>query len=320
MSDSTQPPAVQAAAAPAATDLAGLELLRTPHLRWYHLEDPASPLMDQLAQSFNFHELEVEDCRHALQRAKIEEYENHVFVIANTLHFMPETLGVWFGELDIFVGADFIVTVHVGPTRSVREVLPRIQANAKLQRPDKILHELLDNVIDRYQPVLDTIGERIDELEDEVFADPTPKCLSDIFALKRGLIEFRRTVATMREMVNAFLRLRPSYVRADMAAYWRNIYDHIVRALELIDTYRDLLTGVLEVHLSATANRTNNIMKALTIFATMVLPLYLISGYFGMNFPNLPLLNHPHGVAIVNAVMVVLAGGLLFYFRRNRWL
>ncbi|MFQ5926369.1 MAG: magnesium/cobalt transporter CorA [Terriglobia bacterium] len=277
-------------------------------------------MLDQLAQACQFHELEVEDCRHAGQRAKMEEYEDHVFVIANTLHFMQETLGVWSGELDIFVGADFVVTVHVGPTRSVHDVVPRVKANAKLQRPDKVLHALLDNIVDRYPPVLDTIGDRIDELEDEVWADPTAKCLSDIFALKRGLIEFRRTVATMREMINTFLRLRPPYLRADMAAYWRDIYDHVVRAFDLIDTYRDRLTGLLDVHLSATANRTNSIMKALTVFATIVLPLYLISGYFGMNFPNLPLLNHPYGIAIINGVMVVLAGALLLYFRWRRWL
>ena len=304
----------------AVTDLAKLEILRTPHLRWYHLEDPQSPLLEQLAQEFQFHELEVEDCRHRAQRAKLEEYEHHIFVVANTLHFVPETLGVWFGELDVFIGQDFIVTVHVGPTRSVREVLPRVKAAVKLQRPDKILHALLDNLVDRYIPVLDTIGEHIDKLEDEVWAGPTAKSLEEIFALKRGLIELRRTVATMREAVNAIMRLRLPYMRADMAAYWRDLYDHIVRALDMIETYRDLLTGVLDVHLSATANRTNEIMKVLTIYATIVLPLYLITGYFGMNFPNLPLLKHAYGVAIVHIGMIVLTVGLLIFFRRRRWL
>jgi len=303
-----------------ATELAGLEVVRVPHLRWYHLEDPQSPLLEQLAQEFQFHELEVEDCRFRTQRAKLEEYENHIFVIGNTLHFEPETLGVWFGELDVFIGPDFIVTVHVGPTRSVREVLPRVKAAVKLQRPDKILHALLDNLVDRYMPVLDTIGDHIDKLEDEVWAGPTPKSLEEIFALKRGLIELRRTVATMREAVAAIVRLRPPYMRADMAAYWRDLYDHIVRALDMIETYRDLLTGVLDVHLSATANRTNEIMKVLTIYATILLPLYLITGYFGMNFPDLPLLKHPYGVAIVHIGMILLTVGLLIFFRRRRWL
>jgi len=310
----------QPAVVPAPAELASLEVLRTPSLVWYHLEDPFSPLLDYLAQAHQFHELEVEDCRHRGQRAKLDEYENHIFVVATTLHFVPETCGVWFGELHIFIGADFLLTVHVGPTRSVSEVLPRVKANPKLQRPDKIVHALLDNIIDRYPPVLDTIGERIDELEDEVWAGPAAKSLSDIFALKRSLIEFRRTLATMREMVNSYLRLRPPFLRADMTAYWRDLYDHIVRALDLTETFRDLLTGVLEVHLSAIANRTNEIMKALTIFATIVLPLYLISGYFGMNFPNLPLLHHPSGVLIVNLSMLAVTVGLLFYFRWRRWL
>jgi len=301
-------------------DLTKLEILCTPHLRWYHLEDPQSPLLEQLAQALQFHELEVEDCRYRPQRAKLEEYENHVFVIANSLHFVPETLGVWFGELDIFVGQDFIVTVHTGPTRSVSEVLPRVKAAVKLQRPDKVLHALLDNLVDRYTPVLDTIDDHIDKLEDEVWAGPTAKSLEEVFALKRGLIELRRTVVTMREAVNAIMHLRPPYLRADMAAYWRDLYDHIVRALDMIETYRDLLTGVLDAYLSATANRTNEIIKVLTIYATILLPLYLITGYFGMNFPNLPLLKHPYGVAILHIGMIVLTVGLLIFFRRRRWL
>lgn len=320
MSDQAQPPAVEAAALAVPAELAGIEVLRTPHLRWYHLEDPSSPLLDQLAQLFQFHELEVEDCRHRGQRAKIEEYENHMFAVATTLHFLPETCGVWFGELHVFAGADFIVTVHVGPTRSVSEVLPRVKATPKLQRPDKILHALLDNIIDRYPLVLDTLGDRIDELEDEVVEGASPKSLNDIFAIKRGLVEFRRAVSSMREMVNVYLRQRPPYLRADMTAYWRDLYDHLVRALEAIDTYRDLITGVLEVHLSVTANRTNNIVKALTIFATISMPLLVISGYYGMNFSNLPLLNHPLGVALATVLMIVFAGGMVLYFRRRGWL
>lgn len=303
-----------------AADLAPLLLHESAHLRWYHLEDPDSPLLERMGQEFGFHELEIEDCRHQRHTAKIEEYDNHIFVIANTLHFVPETVGVWFGELAMFLGQDFLVTVHLGPTRSVNEVAPKMKAATKMQRPDRVFHMLLDNMIDRYLPVLDQIGDRIEEVEDEIHRDPTPKTLEDIFALKRGLVEFRRTLGSMREMVNAFMRLRPPYFRADMAAYWRDLYDHVIRGMTIIESYRDLLASVLEVYLTAAANRTNEIMKVLTIYATILLPMVVITGYFGMNFEHLPLLESRYGTTLVHVLMVASSLGLLVYFNRKRWL
>ncbi|HXE74133.1 MAG TPA: magnesium/cobalt transporter CorA [Candidatus Xenobia bacterium] len=309
-----------AAAPPTASELAAVEIHRSPHLRWYHLEEPESPVLDRLAQEFGFHELEIEDCRHLRHTAKLEEYENHIFLISNTIHFVPETLGVWFGELDIFLGQDFVVTVHAGPTRSVRETLPRVQSITKMQRPDRVVHSLLDNMVDRYLPVLDEIGDRICQIEDEIHASPTPKTLEDIFALRRGLTEFRRVLASMREMVNAVMRLRAPYFRADMAAYWRDLYDHIIRAMAEIELQRELLASVLEVYLTSTANRTNEIMKVLTIYATIVLPMVVITGYFGMNFEHLPFMEWRYGVHIVNGLMIGLTVGLLLYFRKKRWM
>lgn len=303
-----------------AAELAGLLVHSSPNLRWYHVEEPESPLLDRLAQEFGFHELELEDCRHLRHMAKLEEYENHIFVIANTLHFVPETLGVWFGELDIFLGQDFLVTVHVGPTRSVQDVLPRIQAVAKNQRPDRVLYVLLDHMVDRYLPVLDQMGDRIDSIEDEIHKSPTSKTLEEIFALRRGLTEFRRVVGSMREMVNVITRQRAPYYRADMAAYWRDLYDHIIRALTEIETYRELLSSVLEVYLTSIANRTNEIMKALTVWATIALPLVVITGYFGMNFAYLPFLESRLGTLVTTGVLVGLPVVLLLFFRKRRWL
>ncbi len=312
---------VEAKPAPApAPELAAAEVHRSTHLRWYHLEEPESPVLDRLAQEFGFHELEIEDCRHLRHTAKLEEYENHIFIIGNTLHFVPETLGVWFGELDIFLGQDFVVTVHAGPTRSVRETLPRLQSIPKMQRPDRVVYALLDNMVDRYLPVLDEIGDRICQIEDEIHTSHSAKTLEDIFALRRGLTEFRRVLASMRETVNAIMRFRPPYYRADMTAYWRDLYDHIIRATAEIEAQRELLASVLEVYLTATANRTNEIMKVLTIYATIVLPMVVITGYFGMNFDHLPFQGWRYGVQIVNGLMVALTIGLLIYFRRRGWL
>jgi len=315
--DSTAAPKPATPAAPA--ELAPLLLHESQHLRWYHLEEPESPLLDRLAQEYNFHELEIEDCRHLRHTAKIEEYENHVFLIANTLHFVLETLGVWFGELDFFIGQDFLVTVHTGPTRSVKDVLVKVKAMAKLQRPDRVLHALLDNMVDRYLPVLDDIEEQIEEFESMAYENPSPELLTKIFVLKRALISFRRVAGMMREVVNHILYREEEWLRSQHA-YFRNVYDHVVRALDFAETYRDILTGVLDVHLTATANRTNETMKILTIFATLATPFLLVTGYYGMNFEYLPLLHHPYGFAIVSVGMVVIALGMLWFFRKRGWI
>ena len=317
-----QPPEVKTPApAPAVpAELRPLLIHESAHLRWYHLEEPDSPLLERLGQEFGFHELEIEDCRHQRHTAKLEEYENHIFVIGNTLHFVPETLGVWFGELAMFVGHDFLVTVHVGPTRSVRDILPRLQAMTKLQRPDRVVYALMDNMVDRYLPVLDQIGDRIDAIEDEIHAHPSPKVLEDIFALRRGLTEFRRVMGCMRETVNALMRHRAPYYRADMAAYWRDLYDHIIRATTEIELYRELLASVLEVYLTSMANRTNEVMKVLTVWATVSLPLVVITGYFGMNFHHLPLLQSKVGALITTAGMVLVPAGLLLWFHKRGWI
>src|SRR3989304_4820234 len=147
-----QPPEVKTPAPPAAVppELRPLLIHESAHLRWFHLEEPDSPLLERLGQEFGFHELEIEDCRHQRHTAKLEEYENHIFMIGNTLHFVPETLGVWFGELAIFVGHEFLITVHVGPTRSVTQRGQRVRAIARVRRPDRPLYELLDSMVDRY--------------------------------------------------------------------------------------------------------------------------------------------------------------------------
>jgi magnesium transporter len=202
----------------------------------------------------------------------------------------------------------------------VEAVLPRVKSVSKMQRADRVLHAVLDAMVDRYLPVLDMINDRIEQVEDEIHESPTPKTLEEIFSLKRGLVEFRRVVGSMREMLNGVTRQRPPYFRADMAAYWRDLYDHVIRALSTIESFRDLLASVLEVYLTATANRTNEIMKVLTIYATIVLPMVVITGYFGMNFTHLPLLDSPYGIMVVHLLMIGLAVGLLIFFRKRRWL
>jgi len=288
--------------------------------RWYHIDDPSSPVLDTLAAEFKLHELAIEDCRNMRQRAKLEQYDDHLFIIINTLHFEPAEKDCWFGELDVFVGKDFVISVYNGASRTINTVRPKFEADARLAHPGRLLMTLLDVAVDRYLPVLDTIEDSIEELEEEAYEKPSPKLLSQIFALKRALIDFRRVASMMRDVVNQLLYRTDPWLKSQQP-YFRNVYDHVVRALDFVETYRDILTGVLDVHLTATANRTNEIMKVLTVIATLGTPFLLVTGFYGMNFDkNMPFLHSPYGVAIATAAMAACGLGMLWYFRRKEWL
>jgi len=286
--------------------------------RWYHVDDPKSPVLDALAAHFGLHELAIEDCRNMRQRAKFEEYDGHLFAIINTLHFERDNIECWFGELDAFVGKDFVVSVYNGSSRTVNAVKPKFATDAKLAHPGRLLMTMFDVAVDRYLPVLDEIEDRIEHLESEVYEQPSPKLLGEIFAMKRALIDFRRVASMMREVVNQILYRTEPWLKSQQV-YFRNVYDHVVRALDFAETYRDILTGVLDVHLTATANRTNETMKILTVFATLATPFLLVTGYYGMNFENLPLLHSPNGVFLATIGMTAAGLLMLLLFRLKGW-
>lgn len=287
--------------------------------RWFHVEDTKGPALDALAAHFGLHELAVEDCRHLGQRAKVEEYEGHIFIVANAIHFDKQKVGCWLGEVDFFVGKDFLISIREGTSKTFEATLPKFQADHRLAHPGRLLMVMLDFMVDQYLPVLDTIEDHIEELEEQVLVDPSPKLLSRIFDLRRALIDYRRSALAMREVVNHLLYRTEQHFRSQQA-YFRNVYDHVVRALDFVETYRDLLNGVLDVHLSATANRTNDVMKVLTVFATLATPFLLITSFYGMNFDYLPLLHSPQGAIIITVGMLLASLIMLAFFRRKHWI
>ncbi len=296
-------------------------ILDYPGLLWLDLEDPMSHELDELAARYGFHELAIEDCRHHIQLAKLDYYDGYSFLIINSTHYTEKPCEVRVREIDAFIGSDYIVTVHEGPSRAVNEIQKRLTSNAKhFERPDQVLHAMIDVVVDRYLPTLDHIGDTIDKVEDDLLISPDVSLLSTIFDLKRGLLQFRRAVASQRELLNMLIRDDTPFVHEDMRVYFRDVYDHAVRAMDMVETYRDLLTGGLDIYLTQMANRTNNIVKGLTILATIMLPLTLVTGYFGMNFDYIPLLKDPHGIWYATAGMLAITVSMLVFFTHKKWL
>jgi magnesium transporter len=285
-----------------------------PELAWFHVDDPKSPALDELAKRFHLHELQIEDCRHRPQRAKAEEHDRYLFIVAKHLH-AEERLS--FDDLDIFVCNEFVITVSSGDRDFLEKVVERARQE-RITRLDKLFYYILDAVVDAYMPVLDEIAEDISDIESTVLEHPEPQLLRDIFDLKRKLIEFRRTGSGMREVVNTIVRREGGLIGDDLDPYFRDIYDHLIRIVDFVETYRDLLTGSLDIYLSAVANRTNEVMKVLTIYGTIALPLVIITGFFGMNL-KLPWQESAHGTFFAVSLMVLSTVSILFYFKRKHW-
>ena len=309
------------AAAPTPTPTGLRTLISIPGLLWLDLDEPMSPALDELAARYGFHELAVEDCRNKQQLAKVDYYDGYSFIIINSTHYTQRPCEVKLKELDVFLGPDYIVSVHNGPSQSVTEIVQKLGANAnRFDRPDEVLHALIDIVVDRYLPTLESIGDTIDIVEDELLIHPDVKLLETIFDLKRSLLQFRRAVSAQRELLNVIVRDDTALIQKEMRIYFRDVYDHAVRALDLVETYRDLMTGALDIYLTQMANRTNDIVKALTILATIMLPLTLVTGYFGMNFEYMPLLKNPNGIWHLTGGLFAIIATMLIYFKFKKWL
>jgi magnesium transporter len=284
-----------------------------PGVPWYDLNDPFSPALDELAKQYHLHELQVEDCRHP-QRAKTEDYEGYIFTVLKALQpgKTPKFL-----DFDIFLGKEFLITVHAGSCPAIEKAVQRAQQH-KEQRLDKLFYILVDHTVDEYLLLLDAVAEQVSDIESEVLEKPEPPVLRRIFSMKRNLIDFRRHAGGMREVVNQLMRREQGFLGDDLDPFFRDVYDHIVRTVDLIETYRDLLSSATDIYLSAVANRTNQIVKVLTVWGTVALPLVVITGFFGMNLP-LPWQHNPLGAVYASLLMVGIGGLILWYFRKQGW-
>lgn len=292
---------------------------RVAGLPWIHLADATDGSLELLAQQHNFHELDVEDCRHRRQVAKVSDHSNYNFVVIKTIEFDKASKEITFHDFDLFVMPDLLVTLAEGSTTVVSRTLERLPMEPEFHNAQGIAYLLIDHAVDEYLPVLDEVGDMIETIEDEVIERPTPEVLQKIFRLKSVLIDFRRNTTAMREVLNHLMRTARPDQSNSLYPYYRDIYDHLVRALDFVETYRDLVQGSLDIYLSAIANRTNDIMKVLTIYGTVSIPMVVLTGFYGMNVP-LPMQQSPHAVYMVMGILGGVIGLLLLFFWRRGWL
>jgi len=289
---------------------------------WVDVTSPDPSDMAVLAREFGVHPLSLEDVLHAHQRPKVESYDGYVFLVAYSAR--EEGGRVVPLEVDMFAGRNFLVTVRQGePPYDISEVLRRDAAHPDLLAEGAAFafYALLDDMVDRFFPVLDALEERMAALEDRVFAaakDGTVQ--SDIFALRKDLMGLRRVAAPMRDALLGLLRREEGLFGEQTARYLQDVYDHLLRVIDGLESFQELLSGAIEANLSAISNRLNEVMKVLTGWGAILVADTLIAGIYGMNFAHMPELNWKFGYGFALGLMVVVSLGLYRFFRRRDWL
>lgn len=223
-------------------------------------------------------------------------------------------------DIDLFLGKDYLITIVEPDDKDTIQNIDRMKANNTHTRVDQLYYHLIDTTIDTYLPVIDHFGEIIDDLEDSAMEAATPQTLSRIFEIKRVLIVLRRILVHTRDVMAHLQRVDSPYIKRDMWPFLRDVYDHIARNLDHVETLRDLLSGCLDVYLSSVANRTNQVMKVLTVLSTIALPSLVVSGIYGMNVKGLPGTEAPYGLIVVLGVMMASTVILLWILRKFDWL
>ncbi|MBI2834949.1 MAG: magnesium/cobalt transporter CorA [Acidobacteria bacterium] len=277
-----------------------------------------------LSDLFHFHELAVEDALSAIHHPKVETYDGYLYVILHGIDLEESAHRFATHDVDFFLGSNYLVTVHDGDSRSVARMRDICVRNNHIlaEGPSALMHHIVDTIVDNYQPEVEKLEEKLDELEKEVFeAPPRRAVIKSILALKKDVASLRRVTLPQRDVVSRLARPEFPQVKEAVTYRFRDVYDHFVRLADLSMAFQDRITGLLEAHLSNVSNQLNEVMKVLTVISTIFMPMTVVTGLYGM---NVHLVEFPGGDLAqfwwVVAVMLTVSGLMLLYFRRHRWL
>ena len=288
---------------------------------WLDISDPKSHDFELAAKELNLHPLAVEDAQQRHERPKIDQYDDHYFIVFYALE-EPSPGVVREVEISIFMSPNAIVTVHDGDFTARAPVEKRFR-EGKLQTTGLLLHALLDTLVDQYFKIVDALGDRVELLESMVVGGEAPDydtSIRELFVLKRDLVRIRHLIAPERDVLTVLVRGDIRELReTGRRAYFQDVYDHISRVTDEIDTFRELTSNVIDAHLASVSNRLNEVVKVLTSMATVLLVLTVVTGFFGQNWAFIPYDSEPLFVASL-VFMVVVAAGTAYYFRRKGWL
>ncbi len=279
-------------------------------------------LLERLGQAFGLHPLLMEDVLNTEQRPKLEDYGDCLFIVLKRLHPGSNEAGVASEQVSLVLGRGFVISFRESESPlfdPVRQRLLGARGRLRAQGADYLAHALIDTVVDGYFEVLERFGEEIERLEDCLLECPTPQAVQSLHRMKRELIFLRKSVWPLREVIGGLERSDSALLGPGVGLYLRDVYDHGIHVIDTLESYRDMLSGMLDVYLSSLSHRMNEIMKLLTIIATIFIPLTFIAGVYGMNFRYMPELDWRWGYFASLGGMLAVALGLVAYFRRRRW-
>ena len=276
-----------------------------------------------LGERFNLHPLALEDVLDTSQRPKVEQYDDYLFIVAKMIYF-DKNKEIGAEQVSMFLGNTFLITLQEEADFDVFEpVRARIRSGKGRIRKagsDYLAYALLDSIIDHYFPVLESIGAEIDAIEDELVDNPLLRPVGSLHEHKRTLTQIRRMVWPLRDVTNLLLHEDPGLIRPETKVYLRDCYDHSVQLMDVVESYRDVLSGLTEIHISSIGLRTNEIMRVLTVISAIFIPLTFMAGVYGMNFAHMPELAWRYGYFVCLAMMLIIAVGQIVYFKKRRWL
>ena len=279
-------------------------------------------IVEKIGKYLNLHPLILEDIVNTEQRPRIEDFEDYVFVTLKMLTYDETDGEIDLEQLSIIFGKNYVITFEEKPVNVLDIFVNRLKTGgtkARLLNPDYLAYCLIDIVVDNYFALLDKLNELIEDLEDVIIENPTSEVLQDIYELKRELLLLRKSVLPLREIVGSLSRLKNPLIQESTLFYLEDVYDHVRQIMDTVDIYKEMISSMLDTYTSSISIKLNDVMKLLTIFASIFIPLTFITGVYGMNFSHMPEINWKFGYYFTWAIMLVISVGMLFFFRKKKW-
>jgi magnesium transporter len=293
------------------------------HVVWINITGiHQTELIHQIGQDYGLHGLVMEDIVHPNQRPKLDEYDDYLYVVGKMIHYNKETNETKNEQLSIILFGNTLITFIEDKGDWFDQVRERLRkGNQKIRKSgaDYLMYSLLDSMVDNYFVVLESIGDHLENLEIQLLEDPRSEVLQDLHKAKRDLIYLRKFIWPLREVISLLSKGDSLLLSGNTTLYLRDVYDHCIHVIDTLETFRDVSSGLMDVYLSSISNKMNNVMKTLTIIATIFIPLTFLVGVYGMNFKFMPELDYKWAYPTVWGAMLVIAGGMLIWFRKNRW-
>lgn len=303
-----------------------LESLTWGNLTWVNIEGPTEQETAYLAQNYHFHPLDLDDCLSRIQRPKIDEYKDYLFLVFHFPVFNKEARVTTPSQLSVFIGENYLITLHKGELKPLVKLFRECQIDEESQQEyfsqgsGYLLYRLVDRLVDYCLPILNKIGGSIEDVEDSIFSDRMRGAVKEISVLRRDIISFRRIIWPMRAVIGSLEPKIRRFTTMDMAVYFGDIVDHVDKIWDGLDEYKEVIEGLNDTYDSLATNRTNEVMRILTVIATILLPITVVASIFGMNIPLGPFSDSPYSALYVSLICLVIIGGMLYFFRRQRWI